>query len=74
MSLPQFRLLIGPRFVSPEVFGLTLTGYDGAPHLDVVDPQKLRQTLHAIEESLTPGDKHGVGLYHSLRGLLALAP
>lgn len=73
LPLPQFRVLCGSHFVSPEVFGLTLTGYDGAPHLEVVDPQKLRLTLHALEESLGPNDRHGIGLYHRLRGMVALA-
>lgn len=44
--------------VEPEVFGLRYKHYGyGGIHLDIIDPVKYQQMLHAIQESFTSGDE-----------------
>lgn len=69
LPTPQFRKLIGPHLIDPEVFGLRVVGYDRAVHLECVDRVKLQQTLWAIEESVECGDKYACALYRNLKRL-----
>ena len=70
---PQFHLLCGK--AEPQVFGLGYapslgSSYDGGIHLSVTDIHRLQQTLHAIQESLTPGNRQHVELHWRLERML----
>lgn len=63
-----FRLLC--RDAEPSTFGLQYEAYDGGIWLTLVDPPRFRQTLHALQESFTSGDRTHKALYGRLEQLV----
>ena len=65
LSRPQFALLCA---LAPSgVFGLQELHYGfGGITLEVVDPVKVQQTCHALQEGLPPNDRCARGLLAKL--------
>jgi len=73
LPAPQFQRLCGN--AEPQVFGLGYapsegSSYDGGIHLSVTDIHRLQQTLNALQESLTPGNRPHVELHWRLERML----
>lgn len=63
-----FRLLC--RDAEPRTFGLQYVAYDGLVWVKLVDPNRFRQTLHALQETLESGHKAHTDLYGLLERLV----